>query len=510
MSATTFAPTTTAPPVTGRRGSLVSVAGALTRAPLLLVLAIALAINLPTLHDYFHGDDYLAFVDMVSKPFVKHMTEVVVFDDNDVYWRPLGELYYYVIWSVFGLNEVAFHAANISVFLLTLVLLYAFCLQAGLGRYVATGACAFLTLFPNHVVSVSWVTNGPRLVAVMLALASLVLLQRAIATRRLRFEMLSLLAFFLSGLADETALALAPVLVAYSFWFDTGAGSAKRALLRLVPLAVIAGLLVPLQFIMTDKDPSFGVIGIGWHMPQHFWALSSKLVLPSRDGISFSQMESVQWVAGGAAIAALAAGALLGSTRLRFMCLWTALSILPFTIWVTPLAPARYVYMAAVPFAVVVSWAAVSLFEWLRNSSAGLRLSGSLTASALLGAFVLVAVVFLGSVGASITRERDRTFARDTEPYRILADDLKAAAPTVPKGSRIVIYYGIWNSFFIWPDAVAKTIYRDPTLHVVNVPRAQVESGGPARDPKDIVLFYTGKGFIRAAPPKSATTASQP
>jgi hypothetical protein len=475
----------------------------------LVALALAVAINLPTVHDYFHGDDYLAFIDMVSKPFLKHMTEVVWFQDADVYWRPLGELYYYVIWSVFGLNEVAFHAANITVFLMTLVLLYAFCMQAGFGRFVAGGACVFLTLFPNHVVSVAWVTNGPRLVAVMFALGSLVFLQRAIATRRLSFEALAVLSFLLAGLADETALSLAPLLVAYSFWFDREErGLPRRTLLRLVPFAAIAATLAPLQFAMTDHDPSFGVIGIGWQMPQHFWALTSKLVLPSRDSISFSEMQGKQWIAGAVGIVGLVASLILGSNRLRFLALWIFLAVLPFTIWITPLAPARYVYMAAVPFAIVVSWGAVSVAEWLRNSSAGIRVSGSLTASAVVGGAMLVGIVFLGSVGASITRERDRTFARDTEPYRVLANDLRATVPQVPKGSRIVIYYGIWNSFFIWPDAVAKTIYKDPTIHIVNVPRGQVESGGPSRDPKDVVLFYTGRGFIRAAPPKSATTAN--
>jgi hypothetical protein len=358
-------------------------------------------------------------------------------------------------------------------------------------------------------VSVSWVTNGPRLVAVMFAVGALVLLQRAIFTRRLSLEVLAILSFLLAGLADEVALALAPLLIAYSYWFDREpSGLPRRTLFRLVPVALIAATLAPLQFVMTDHDPSFGVIGIGWQMPQHFWALTSKLVLPSQDSISFSEMAAGQWIAGAAGIVGLGFSLAFGSNRLRFLALWVCLAVLPFTIWITPLAPARYVYMAAVPFAVIASWALVSLFELARSSSAGIRVSGSLTASAVVAGAVLVAVAFLGSVGASITHDRDRAFARDTEQYRVLATDLRTTLPQVPKGSRIVIYYGVWNSFFIWPDAVAKTIYKDPTIHVVNVPRGQVESGGPARGPKDVVLFYTGKGFIRAAPPKSATTAN--
>jgi hypothetical protein len=477
--------------------------------PLTGVLAVAFAVNWPTLHDYFHGDDYLAFVDMVSKPPLRHMWEVLTFKDSDVYWRPLGELYYLLIWKVFGLNEVAFHLANVSVFLVTLVLLYRFCLGAGLGKHVGLCAAAVLTLFPNHVVSVSWVTNGPRLVAVMFALASLVLLQKAIATRRLRFEVLAVFSFALAGLADETALALAPLPVLYSLMFDHGASRIHgRTLVRTFAFGTPALFLVPLQFLATKGDPSYGLVGFGWHMPQHFWALTSKLVLPSHDGISFSDIQPEQWTAGAAAIAALGVALLFGSNRMKFLAAWTVLAILPFTIWVMPLAPARYIYMAAVPFAVVVSWASVALFERLSAATrAALATRGTVASTALAGA-TLVVLAFLGSVGAQMTRERDRTFASDTATYRVLADDLKAAAPHVPKGSRIVIYYGIWTGLTVWPDAVAKTIYKDRAVRVINVPRGQVESGGPGRSANDIVLFYTGRGFIRAAPQKNATTAN--
>ncbi len=477
--------------------------------PLLGAFVLAILVNLPTLHDYFHGDDYLAFVDMVSKPLGKHLWEVITFNDSDVYWRPLGEVYYLAIWDVFGLNEVAFHLANLGVFLITLALLYVFCLQAGFGRAVALGSCLFLTLFPNHVVSVSWVTNGPRLVAVMFALASLVLLQRAIATRRTRYEVLSVLAFACAAFADETSLSLALLPVAYSLAFDREEGPLpRRTLVRLLPYAVMALTLTPLQFLVTKDDPSFGLIRLSWHMPQHFWALISKLVLPSHDSISFTDIQPEQWTAGAVAIAAMLFGLVWGSNRLRFLILWVFVGILPFTIWLTPLAPARYIYMAAVPFAVIVSWSAVALAEWLLSTRPGLRLARSGAASLAAVSALAVVLVFLGSIGASMTRDRDRTFADDTQPYRILAQGLKSSAPQVPRGSRIVIYYGIWNGLSVWPDAVAKTIYKDRTVHVVNVPRGQVESGGPGRDAKDIVLFYTGKGFIRAAPAKAATTAN--
>jgi hypothetical protein len=469
--------------------------------PLLAVCAVAVAVNYPTFDDYFHGDDYLAFIDLATRPTWQHIEEVLTFKDTNVYWRPLGELYYLIMWETFGLNEVAYHVASVGFFVATLALLYAFCLQAGFGRNVAIGACAFLTLFPNHVVSVAWITNGPRIIAVMLALASLVVLQRAMRKRSLRLEAASFLLFAFAGLADEVTLALAPLAFLYSYAFDPEpVGRVRRTITRGLPYGALLLALAPLQFIATESDPGFDRIELGTHMPEHLWALAAKLVWPARDGISFAQMTPAQWAAGAVALGLAAMALVAGTNRLRFLVIWALLGLAPFTLWLTPIVPARYLYMAAVPFAVIVAWAAVRMVDVLRASAPGALIARNVPVSSVVVAAAGVVLVFLGSVGASMTRERDATFARDTETYRILADGLRDTAPQVPQGARIVIYYGIWNTYYIWPDAVAKTIYRDRDVRIVNVPRGQVDGEGPARKDKDVVLFYTGRGFIRSAP----------
>jgi hypothetical protein len=485
---------------------LLSLSGLAAASPLAAVMTVALAVNWPTIHDYFHGDDFLAFIDMVNRPTLTHIWESLTFRDANVYWRPLGDVYYLLIWRAFGLSEVAYHLANIGVFLVTLWLLYLFCVKSGLGRGVGLLSAAVLTLFPNHVVSVSWITNGPRLLAVMLALASLVFVQQGMATRRWRYDALAVLCMGLAALADETSLSLAPLPVAYAFLFDErDRGWLKRTAVRAVPYAALALTLIPLQFA-SEKDPAFSLTRFGWHMPEHFWALMAKLVLPVQDGIAFANISEAQWVAGAAGIAGLTLMLVLGSDRLRFLAGWVVLGLAPFTLWVMPIAPARYVYMGAVPFAVIAAWALVALAEAAVTSRFGRWARRSRTTSLLAVGSAAVALVFLGSIGASVTIQRDEVYARDTESYRVLAKGLKSAAPTVPQGARIVIYYGIWTGLAVWPDAVAETIYRDKTVHVVNVPRGQVESYNPRRGPKDVVLFYTGKGFIRAADLQTSST----
>ena len=493
-----------------RRGSLVSLSTMSGMLPLAAILGVAMAVNWPTLNDYFHGDDYLAFIDLATRPTWAHLGEVITFADSNIYWRPLGEVYYLIMWSAFGLNEVAYHLASIGFFLATLVLLYVFCVQAGFGRYVAAGACAFLTLFPNHVVSVGWITNGPRIIAVMFAMASLVVLQRGIARRSGRLEALAFALFALAVLTDEILLSLAPLAALYTFAFDRDdAGWTKRLLLRAAPYAVLVIALTPVQFLATGDTPGFERLQFGSQIPQHLWALTSKLVWPTDDGVVFADITGGQWTAGAIALAAFAAVLIAGSNRLRFLVLWILLGLSPFTIWTAPFAPARYLYMSAVPLAIAVSWVVVRSLDSLRRTMPGSLVAGNVPASSVIAAAGAVIIVFLGSIGASITQERDQAFAKDTEQYRVLADGLKQAAPQVPSGARIVIYYGVWNSLPIFPEAVARTIYKDQKVVVVNVPRGQVDGEAQRRDPKDVILFYTGKGFIRSAP-LVTTNSSQP
>jgi hypothetical protein len=190
---------------------------------------------------------------------------------------------------------------------------------------------------------------------------------------------------------------------------------------------------------------------------------------------------------------------------LRFLVLWTLLALSPFTIWRTPIAPARYVFMAAVPFAIIAAWLLVSIGGAVLRSRPWVRwFAPRRTLSLVAVGLVLAAFGLLGGMFTSMTIDRNNTFARESEPYRVLAEDMPKAVPVLPKGSRVVIYYGVWTGLPIWPEAVLRTVYHDPTLSVVNVPRRQVEAGTPLRGSKDTVVYYTGSGFIVSAPLREA------
>jgi hypothetical protein len=487
--------------VRGARGRVLSIARA-EAFPLAVLLFAVFAVYLPTLDDYFHGDDFLAFIDLTTAPPLQQIGDVFTFNDTNVYWRPLGHLYFLAIYETAGLDPFAFHLGSMVLFLLTLVLLYWFVVRFGLGRGVALGAVLVFALLPNHVVSVAWTTNAPRLLAVLFALACLLLVQESMRTGRRRFEVLAFLAMVAAVLSDEVVVALTPLPVLYAWLAQPELRLLSRpnflrgAVYGGFGLAItVLQLTVGMQGQPAPAVISLNEIGFGWHIPRELWALSAKLALPVTDGIGLESIVIAQWVVGAIAFILAAVLLAIGSNRVRVLILWTALSLAPFTLWTAPIAPARYTYMAAIPFAILLCWSAAAIASAIGRSSAFERLRGWNLALAPV-AVGAAAVLALALLSAYETRQRNETFAAAAEPYEVLAEGLPRALPKVASNSRLIIYYGVWDGAFVWQDAVVQTIYRDRTLRTLNVGRAGSESDALPVLKNDVVVFYTERGFI--------------
>jgi hypothetical protein len=469
----------------------------LVHVPILLVLGLALGVNALTLNDYFHGDDFVAFTELGAKGPWRYLVDTFTFGDVNFYWRPLGQASYLALYHAFGLDPVAFHATSIAMFLVTIWLLYRFCQNMGLSRFASAAACGLFALTPSHVVSVAWVTNSPRLMAMMLFMASLVVLQRALRERSWRLEVVAWFLFFLGPFCDETAVALAPVPVLYAAVHSGSLVLDRWTVVRAVAYAAVVIVLTPMQFVYTlDDEPRLADYSVGLHVFEQTWALASHLVLPLAEGsplaLSFSAISGWQWAAGALAVLAGVLLMVLGSWRMRFLVAWTGLALSPFTLWNIEWMSPRYLYMAVLPYSICLAWLLSAGIEALR-SRPGLQ-----TAAAGL---LTVAAVAAAGLGLVATERRNSDWAAATQPFEVLAQGLPQTVPDPAPGSRFVIYYGVWQEFPVWPEVVVQTVYGDLSLDVVSLDRRDVASGVPRREARDIVVYYNDGHFFRVDNP---------
>jgi hypothetical protein len=476
--------------------------------PLLLpLLMLTMALRYPLLDDPFHGDDYVAFTEFKTKSFLSFSKDAFLFNDANFYWRPLGKIFHRAIYEGFGLDPLAFRVAGLAIFLATLVGLYAFCIRARLGRPTALAAVAAFGLLPNHVVSVGWVTNTSRLMAVLFFVCSLLLLQTTGARRRYLWEISAWLLFLSAVLSDETTLALTPLLVLYSAFIRDRTLNWKSAAMRLLAGALVLGALMPIQFGRdVHNDPRVHLYGFGHHVPVQIWALVSQLVLPLTAAkpidILLPAVPQIEW---GAGIAAIVGGFLLlffGSSLTRILVIWTALALAPFSLWDLNYTSPRYVYMACIPYSVILSWSLVTLISGLLRFAgtwpAPLRLIALPTAKALLVSVSAGTMMFL----VQAFETRSDAWSEETAKYGLLAQSLERALPRVPPGSRIIIMNGNWPDF--WATSIAKTIYGDPSIRVVDIPPEQVKLPRPPFTKNDRVVNFTGKQLITTNPSSPA------
>ena len=152
----------------------------------------------------------------------------------------------------------------------------------------------------------------------------------------------------------------------------------------------------------------------------------------------------------------------------------------------------RYVYMASIPMAIMLGILATNLVAMAQRRYLKLATVGVVVA--------LISVVAI--VGSVTTIKRNESFQDGAAPYQVLGTRLRAALPSVPSGSRIVIHNCSLQLFWIWPQVTVEAEYRDPTLKVVNVP-PQV-APPPAR-PGDIDVYYLpASETFSMAPPGNA------
>jgi hypothetical protein len=323
-------------------------------------------------------------------------------------------------------------------------------------------------------------------------------------------------------------MALAPVPFLYAGFVASDRAQWRSIAPRLVLYALPVILLLPLQFQNTLNDePRLTSYGLGLHMLTQAWALTSHLVLPLATAepldVFLHSIPRIQWAAGALAIGAGVVLFLFGSRTMKFLLVWTALALAPFTLWGLQHTAPRYVYMAALPYSIILSWLIVALLSsvvqelkrrvmsvditggeeeviWLRGPR--IRRLAWRFVGGTIGASLIAAALALGYASSTEVMARNESWSDETVRYGLLRESLLEALPDVPENSRIIIYYGGWVDF--WASSVVQAIYEDRSIKVINVKGDRVDSDWPPRKANDLVVYFLGDRFVAVEPPSAA------
>lgn len=465
-------------------------------AALAAVLGLVTVLYFPTLNDPFHGDDFVAFTEFKTNGFFEYSRDVFLFKDTNFYWRPLGCILHYSLFAIFGLNPFVFRLAALLIFLATIAGIYRFCLGEGLGRLPSTLSALMFGILPGDVVSVSWVTNTSRLTAGLFVVLCLLLLQKTRARRHLLLlESAAFLCFAVAVLSDEVTAAMAPLPLVY-WWLLVREGfDLRTAVLRLFPYAALVAVVVPLQFTYTIHDEGrLMQYGLGPHIWTSAWVITSQLALPLASGgpldVFLQRFSWAEWTAGAAVISYCGLLVVMGSKLSRFLVIWTLLSLVPFALWEPINISPRYVYLTAMPFSILGAWSLVQLVSAALALVAKAPFGGSFLRAAMVP-FALVALSILTVVSAKAVQDRNAAWSQETAKYGVLRKGLEDQPKPAP-GSRLIIMYGEWPDF--WATAVARTVYGDPSLSAISIPRQRVAQ--PFNPQPDDLVFYLQGGHL--------------
>lgn len=435
-------------------------------------LAFTLAVHAPTLRYFFNGDDFVVIGNIEWSGSRAFLIDTFRLEDYVPSWRPLSALVYAAEWRLFGLNAAPWRALALALHLGSMMLLYALLMRT-LGKpAVAAAAALIFGVSGAHYDTVTYITAFPHVLETFLVLGSLLLIviyaqdgERSVITFSSSFVL-----FGLAFLANESAFAYAPMLVAAYALFSARWSPLRpaRLLLHAAPFAALAaGWLVFYQRSANDQirfaDGSFGT-----HIPSGFALYLSWLVYPAHT-IPLDP-DPLRWALAGVVAVAALFFAVRGPQIARIAVAGVFVSLAPFipVVWTT----SRYSYGAIAFFAPLAAMSGYWGYERLRSLHRHARIPANALALAFLAT---VAVLYSWQSNAHNARS-----GRDSERWRLLIDELRAAYPTLPPGTTIWIVDGPWTE--------PLSQYKE----VPNVPRALYGDG---------VAFDLPRSAYQAEPP---------
>jgi tetratricopeptide (TPR) repeat protein len=417
--------------------------------PLLLVIAVSLAVYANTLGNAFvYDDDFM----VVRNPWITNFRFIPNIFSNNVfrveitnYYRPMIDVIFMFAYYIFGPMPWGFHLVNVvlhtgSSVLVFLIARILFSEYKSPSQYLSIPlmAAVLFAVHPIHTEAVAWVSGVMDLSYSFFCLLSLYLYIRS-ENRFNTIYYLSALAFFTGTLCKEPALLLPGLLIAYDLLLNKKKPGFKFILKRYALFALAASAYLCIRFYALGGNlaPENGYSEYGYFGNMFIVVLTyfKKLILPTNLTL-FYAFKPVHSLFEARALTAVILTMLIivlfyiayKKDKVAFFCLLViAVPLLP-VIYIPALGQAasvigeRYLYLPSAGFCMLVSLAIA-------------RLAGS-GRGRFAAASVFLALVALYSAG-TVLRNRDWK-----DGGSLWADEVKKAPWSTEAHTNLGLYYG--------------------------------------------------------------------
>jgi hypothetical protein len=418
----------------------------------LILLAVA-AVFGPAIPFWFHTDDLLLLRAARVVPFWTYVPEAFDFRDFEplqLYaYRPLYFVSSAAMYHAFGLNPAPYHAANLALHLLNVVLVYWIAHRLTGSRAVGYIAAAIFGLHPAYAVTVAWISGLNSLAATTGQLACIAMLIQYYAQQK-PYWLAAAFMSYLASIGFHQEVFAAPFLfIAYTAADCRMGGGRLLSRNIILPSALFGGALMLFLTVQGQNSRESGFIDLFRPDAGFLAALYGVLSTSAYpDGALASTPRDL-----GIAIVALSLLAFVMSVRpqyallLGFMLLWFFAS-LALSILFLDDAPkellkgvlSRKIYAAGPAWAIGAAVVLSVLWDLLAQRAH--RLALTLTALAL--ALAAVAFAFI-EVGATLDEERDRANASEQFYLALSAEfpDLEPGTTLYVAGTPFILM--LWN-----------------------------------------------------------------
>ncbi|MCI0855106.1 MAG: glycosyltransferase family 39 protein [Chloroflexi bacterium] len=346
--------------------------------PLLaFILLLGLAIYVPTLGQWFTGDDFWFLRSSQATPFWEYAGKAFDFRETGALpefdrYRPLYPVVWKLQYEVFGLNSTGYHVVLLVLHLACITVVYLISRRLFKLEWAALLAALIFAVHPAFAEAVGPLWAGNRVFATLPYLLSILFFIRyAGSSGRAVSYSASILFFVIAMLTHSTAITLVAVLPAYAFLLGGRPRDALRptAWLPFAPFVLTAAVMIGIQVWVRTNLGVEEQFRFGWHQyslyGRYFGAALFPILVLDMEAWPVGIRAVLNVIEGLASLGVIVTGIFVATQHRRsligvFAVFWLLVALLPDSTLLFPIS-GRALYLPGPAFAILFVAAIVLL-----------------------------------------------------------------------------------------------------------------------------------------------------